>query len=99
MREIVYLNRDNVVDLQLQADGAAADLTPVSRMTLTLDGSTTIDSSTSPAAFDWSGGNGQLILSLGGESIAPGRYTAELVVYDAVNTQGIVWGAFDLAVM
>jgi len=99
MREIVYLNRDNVIDLQLQADGSAVDLTPVTRMTLTLDGTTTIDSQTSPGAFDWSGGNGVVVLALGGESIGPGRYAAELAVYDAVNTQGIVWGGFDLTVI
>ena len=96
--EIVYLNRDNTNDVLLKADGSAQDLSAVTRMTLELD-STTIDSDTSPDAFDWdTGTTGKLVLALGGESITAGEYTAKLTVYDPDNDDGIFWGYIKLVV-
>lgn len=95
--EIVYLGADNVIDLVLLEDCIAVDLSGVTKMTLDFDG-TKIDSGTSPEAFDWSAGDGKLSLALGAESIVTAIYDAELVVYDAENTNGIVWGSFKVVV-
>jgi len=91
--EHVYLGHDNTIDLLLTADGAAVDLSSVTRMTLELDAGTTIDFDESPAAFDWdTGTTGKLVLALGGETIPAGTYRTTLTVYDPDNAAGIVWG-------
>ena len=96
--EIVYLDRDNTIDLLLKADGSAQDLAAVTRMTFEYD-STIIDSDTSPEVFDWDTGvTGKLVLALGAESIPKGDYTAKLTVYDPDNDDGIFWGYIKLLV-
>jgi hypothetical protein len=77
-REMIYLGKDNTIDWQLQADGAAQDLVSVTRMTVELsDGTstTTLDSDDLGGngegnAFYWVGGEvesteANLFLSLG----------------------------------
>ena len=96
--EIVYLGHDNSIDLKLLADGVVVDITNTTRMTLAFD-TTVIDSDLHSDVFDWSVGDGELNLTLGAETIATGTYYAELVVYDSVNTEGIVWGSFTVKVI
>jgi hypothetical protein len=63
-REMIYLGKDNTIDWQLQADGAAVDLASVTRMTVELsDGTTTttldsaeLDGNGEGNAFYWIGG-------------------------------------------
>ena len=95
--EHVYLGHDNTIDLLLKADGAAVDLSAVTRMTLEVD-STVIDSAVSTTAFDWDTDSTKLVLALGGESITAGTYKATLTVYDPDNADGLVWGQFNLVV-
>src|SRR5512139_1988724 len=106
--EKVYLGRDNTIDLILKADGAAVDLSSVTRMVLVV-GSVTIDSVIYPAAFNWDptpAVTGKVILTLGelttGEPpaniLSAGAYTATLTVYDPTNDDGVVWGKFKVAV-
>lgn len=94
--EIVYLGRDNTIELLLKADGVAQDLTPVTKMVLKdEDGGWELDSSLLPALFDWNTGvTGKLVLDLGSSNIPPGYYTCSLIVFDSSNTNGIVWGNF-----
>ena len=96
--EIVYLTHDNSIDLKLLADGVAIDITNTTRMTLEFD-ATIIDSDLHSDVFDWSDGDGKLYLTLGAQTITEGTYYAELVVYDSVNTDGIVWGSFTVKVV
>ncbi len=101
MREIAYKGRDNTIELQLLEDGAAVDLaSSVTRMVLKLDGpvSASVDSDNAAGVFDWSAGNGKLTISLGGQSLTAGEYSAGLVIYDPSNTNGLVWDVFDLTV-
>ena len=95
--EIVHLGHDNNIDLLLKADGAAHDITNTTRMTLSF-GSTLIDSAIHSGVFDWTPGDGKLYLSLGAQTITAGTYYSELIVYDSVNTNGIVWGSFTILV-
>ena len=96
--EYVYDGHDKTIDLLLKADGVAVDLSEVSRMTLEV-GSATIDSDVSGSAFDWDTGvTGKIILALGGEGLTAGAHRATLIVYDPLNTNGIVWGTFKLIV-
>lgn len=92
LRETVYLGRDNGIDLQLKADGAAVDLSSVTRMILRDSGCVwEVDSSTTPAAFDWSAGDGAVSLILGDEPIPAGAYSCRLIVFDPTNVDGVVW--------
>lgn len=95
--EIVYLGHDNTIDLLLRADGVAYDITSTTRMTLDFGG-TVIDSAVHTSVFDWSDGDGKLYLTLGDETIATGTYEADLVVYDSVHTNGIMWGMITILV-
>ena len=91
-RETIYLGRDNAIDLQLQADGVAVDLTSVTRMILRDAGCVwEVDSTTSPGAFDRSAGDGVVSLILGDEPIPAGAYYCRLIVYDPTNVDGVVW--------
>ena len=95
--ERVYLDRDNSIDVILMADGSAADLSSVTRMTLSF-GDTDVDSAAAAGVFDWSVGGGLLTLQLGGQEIAVGRYDARLVVYDPGHSNGLVWGDIEIMV-
>lgn len=95
--EIVYLTHDNTIDTILTADGVAYDITNTTRMTLSF-GSTLVDSDLHSGVFDWTVGDGKLFLTLGAQTITAGTYTSELVVYDSVNTNGIVWGRMTILV-
>ncbi len=102
--EIVYLSRDNTVDLLLKTDGVAQDLSSVTRMIVKQeDGTWAIDSQTYGSAFDWTPGvTGKLILDLAAalatENVSAGTNVVRLVVYDPTNTDGIVWDTFVLIV-
>ena len=95
--EVVYLGHDNTIDLKLLADDVTQDITGTTRMTLSF-GSTLIDSDVHSGVFDWSDGDGKLYLTLGDETIVAGTYYSELVLYDSVNTDGIVWGSLTIMV-
>jgi hypothetical protein len=100
--EFVYLGHDNSIDLILKADGTAVNLSSVTRMTLTL-GATLIDSDngdTDPIRWAKDGYvTGEVRFYLGDQSIAAGNYQAALIVYDAVNDDGIAWGTISITVV
>jgi hypothetical protein len=92
-REVVYLGRDNTVDLQLLANDVPIDLDAVTKYELRdCLCNWTIDSTVSPTAFDASNGNGELNLNLGDEEIPAGDQSAWLILYDPAHADGIVWG-------
>ena len=92
--EYVYNSRNNTIDLLLKADGAAVDLSSVTRMIVEdIAGGWSVDESTVPAAFSRSlTVTGKVVLSLGGQGLTAGKYSCRLIVYDPANTSGIVWG-------
>lgn len=99
--EIVYLGLDNSIDLILSADGAAVDLTDVTRMTLSF-GTLLVDSDngdTDPIQWKKEGyATGEIRLFLGGQTIPVGTYSAPLILYDPTNTDGVVWGRISILV-
>ena len=91
--EVVYLDRDNMIDLQLNADGSAVDLSGVTKWLLTFDGSMSVNSVSSPSVFDETYAvSGIISLKLGGQNLSTGLHDMRVVVYDAVYTSGLVWG-------
>ena len=91
--EIIFPARDNTIRLLLKKDDVAEDLTNLTRAILKLDG-VAIDFDVSPAAFDWTteGADGILIFKPQTLSLSAGQKKASLIVYDATNINGIVWG-------
>lgn len=92
--ESVYVGRDNVVELQLLESGApVSDHTVITRMVLEFQGSSPqadIDSAVNPEFFDFTATD-RITLTLGAAGIPAGSYWVTLIVYDAVNTNGIHW--------
>ena len=104
VREIVYLGRNNTIDLLLKADGSAQDLSAVTRMIVKQnDGDWEIDYDDYNNAFNWNTGiTGKVILdmaaALAAETVAAGEYIVRLIVYDPTNIDGIIWDLFVLEV-
>jgi len=108
----IYLNRDNVITFGLLEDRQPIDATILTRVVLQfkpkVSGSTvTIDSGSVPALFDFTTTQefsgevtGVLKLLLGAMvGVVVGKYTMTVVVYDAVNTSGVVWGEVNAQVL
>ena len=94
-----WTGRENAADLVLLSDGAAVDTTSISRVELRVDATTSLDSSTAPALFEWPvsltylGATVKgLRLRLGGSGLTAGDYDRVwLIIYDPSYTSGLVW--------
>ncbi len=95
--ELIWLGRDNSIDLVLYSNSSAIDLVAVTEMRLRLQGTTVILKSTDSTGgiIKWSGagyGTGEIRIAGGGSTeLTVGRYTATLVVFDPSNSTGLVW--------
>lgn len=95
--EVVYLTRDNTVDLVLKADGVVTDLTDVTKIeVMDLGCSWAINSEDTPEAFDIGTTDGKVVLKFGQEAIHAGTYRCHVIVYDVTNVDGVVWGEIKL---
>ena len=95
MTEFIWLGHDNTIDLLLKADGVATDLASVTKITITLGSKliTSTDAAAGLITWDQAGyDTGEIRMGLGGQTITAGSYSAPLIVYDAANTTGIMWG-------
>lgn len=100
--EIVWIGRDNSIDLQLWASGTGSSassavlLTAATQVSLRL-GQTVINSTDSTAGYiRWlqpGYKNGEIRIFLGATTLAlsTGYYNAALVVFDPSNLSGVVW--------
>ena len=88
--EQVWIGHDNIIKLKLSDDGVSADLSGSTRMTLEF-GSVLLDSAVHTGAFDWSAGEGVLVLQLGAHVTDEFNGFARLVIYTAANPNGLVW--------
>ena len=106
--EYILLGRDNTIDLLLEKEGpddsapVAVDLSNATKITASFG--TTLVSSTDKAAglitWDQVGYDvGEIRMALGGETITAGTYTVPIIVYDAVNDDGIQWRKVDMKVV
>ena len=100
MLEIVYKDRDNTIDFCLKATTVLdpelkiMDLTDVTRMVLARDDGFLVDSDNEAAIFDWAtlATSGIVSIQLGHLNLKNGKDFWRLIVYDATNTKGLVWG-------
>jgi hypothetical protein len=95
MSEIVYLTHNNTIDLILKSDGVAQDLSAVTKITATFRGITITSVNKVTGLIKWGNAGyvtGEIRLDLGEQAIAAGDYNVPIVVYDEINTLGVVWG-------
>ena len=102
VREVIYKDRDNSIDLQLSSDSGVADFSGVTKVELidTTGGLTTISSVDNSEYFDITTGDGILKLSLGKvANLVEGKtHKFDVVLYDAANINGVNWGYFKTTV-
>jgi hypothetical protein len=102
--EIVYLGRDNRIDLLLKADGAAVDLASVTRMDLVVGAVTVTSANASNDPIRWAQedyATGEVRMSLGavtGLAASANACAATLIVFDGSNPRGIVWGTVNVLI-
>jgi len=98
-REIIYNARDNRIDLLLKTSGSVQSLSAVTHVAIVFSG-VTYSSVTYSGYFDWtSGTTGELRLqNFGHFGIAPGKYDAEVILYDPSNASGVYWGEIPIRV-
>ena len=104
--QTVYLNHDNVIDIILEADNTAVDISAATALVLSF-GTVAIRSTNSTAQFiTWNGGTwatGEVRFNLGKstklrDQVGPGSYKAWLTVYDPLSTAGLIWGQIPMIV-
>lgn len=103
MKELVFEGRDNSIDLLLKASTRldptlqVVDLSVVTRMVLEREDGFAVDSDKESAIFDWStlASDGIVIIQLGHLNLKNTKDKWRLVVYDATNPKGVVWGDKD----
>lgn len=100
----VWDDHGNNPPLVLLSNGEVIDLSSLTRVIVNFGGDpvVTVDSSTSPTAFDWTeqveypANSGTLVdclkLNFGSEGLTIGQYPdCQLILYDAVYTTGLVF--------
>ena len=106
LQEKIYLGRDNAIKLGLTADGAPVNAAILTRVLAKLTNGagtvTTFDSDVDTAAFDFTSETAQVSDTVTGiviirlqDAVAPPAaaddYTMDIIVYDAVNVNGVHW--------
>lgn len=108
----IFLNRNNVIEFGLLDNKIPVDATITTRVVLQFDPKASgavveIDSDIVPALFDFTTSQqfsgevtGVLLLLLGAMAgVVVGKYKMSVVIFDAINTDGIVWGEIDAQVL
>ena len=94
--ELIHLGRDNSIDFILYADSAAQDLSGVTEMRLRVGSVVVTSTNSTTGRIRWTGtgfATGEVRIFAAGSvaDLSTGRFTASLVVYDATNTNGVLW--------
>jgi hypothetical protein len=96
MSEYVYLGHDNQIRLILKQNSVASDLASVTKINVVI-GTVTVSSvngASDPIRWAQAGyATGEVRMTLGAQALRAGTYRhCPIVVFDAVNTNGIAWG-------
>jgi len=102
-REIIWLGRDNTIDLVFYAEQSSGttivDLSTVTQIDVTFGSGTTVSSSTSPTLFSGvTSPIGEVTFKFGSVDLTSGKYRSEIIVYDPDNSNGIVWDKIPIIV-
>lgn len=99
-----YLDRNNAIELTLQQNGATVTANTVTRALLWLPASASVAGtevtfdSTADADTTLIESATKVQIKGGARALNPGRYTAYLTLFDAVNTDGLAWTTVPLKV-
>ncbi len=102
--EILYLGHNNAINLLMQQDGTAVDLSGTTRATMTFGDIMVESTNGTTQAITWNKAGydlGELRVSLSSTTlkVAPGTYpSAYICLYDSANAAGIVWGGIPVIV-
>ena len=102
IRELLYLGRDNTIDIRLMDAGVSKNLTNATKIQVTFGSGVTIDSETSPTLFSGvTSTTGAVSFTFGSLSyLASGAtYNAEVIVYDGGHLSGTHWGTIPVKVI
>lgn len=94
---VVYSTSNNLNILKLYDKGSLVSLNSTTKIEIRLDSGLTISSASYPSLINWNTGAdplGVVTLKLGEMAWETKIYTAELMVFDAINTFGNFWGLF-----
>ena len=100
MREFVYLNRANTITRRLLDSGEPLTVQQqqaILRAQIHIGGHC-IDTEElgDPIQYE----DGKVLAQLGLiEGLQPGQYTARITAFDAVKTEGVAWGQFEVTVL
>ena len=94
-----WIGHDNSIDLILKskeagAAAAAVDTSSFTKITATLDDQTISSTNQADDPIRWNQGGyatGEIRIRLDDETVNAGKHETAIVVYDATNTDGIVW--------
>lgn len=93
--EKVYLGTDNDIRWILKENDVAQDQSSTTRIDIIVGGITVTSTNQVGDPIRWAQGGyatGEIRMSLGAENLRPGTHNnSPLMVYDAVNTNGIMW--------
>jgi len=92
--EYHWVGHDNTIDLVLKEDGSAVSTTSVTKAKISFDDQTIISTNQAGDAIRWDQAGyatGEIRISLNNETVNAGKHEATLTIYDAVNTDGVVW--------
>jgi len=91
-----YNNHNNTIEWQLTLDKTVIDHTVITRVVLSMarDGAkpvvTDSDIAEDAPVFDFSNAD-RLIIKPDKKTLPEGDYKADLIIYDAANSKGILW--------
>ena len=105
--ETLYLDHDNSVDFILKAKGIALtdnQMDTITQITATVEDTLILtlaaNKASGPIKWRQTGyDTGEIKLFFGDQTLTKGTYKVWIVIYDAINTDGIVWGFFQLKIL
>lgn len=88
---VLWLDRDNTIDITLLDDNVLIDHTLVNRILLVFT-STTIDSVLNPELFDLTNIEKIIFKPRTINDLSQGEFNVRIITYDDNNLNGIIWG-------
>jgi len=91
LKATIYTGRNNTFTVEFQDDGAVVNLAAMTKVQVNVAGES-YNSVDHAGLFDVSDvANGRITFDLGGQNIVEAEYNASIILFDGVNTNGIVW--------
>jgi len=91
LKAIIYNGHDNTFTVEFQDNGVAVDLSGMTKAQINVAGKS-FNSIDTAALFDLTDvASGLITFKLAAQGISEAEYNATIILFDAINTNGIVW--------